>query len=221
MGDVADRIIDLALVERTARPIGEARALVEHPAEQALDEILVADLLAEPERHRRHLRIEQGMGGAAGQVEDDLDILAAGVEDLEHMLVIDEQVHQGGEVDPLRLGIDRRRLLAIGDLDQAQLRPIGVLAHELGVDRDEVRPGEPFAELFEGLGIADQGMDTHRAALIARPPRKTKRVRRRARRGPDFSVDEGGRRHAAAAGRRAGAAMTRARFRVMLRGHWL
>ena len=107
------------------------------------------------------------MGGAAGQVEDDLDILAAGVEDLEHMLVVDEQVEQRREVDPLRLGVDRRRLLAVGDLEQAQVRPIGVLAHELGVDRDEVRPGEPFAELFEGLGVGDEGMDVHLAALIA------------------------------------------------------
>ena len=29
------------------------------------------------------------------------------------------------------------------------------------------RPGEPFAELFEGLGIGDQRMDMHLAALIA------------------------------------------------------
>ena len=53
------------------------------------------------------------MGRAAGQVEDDLDILAAGMEDLQHMLVVDQQVEQGREVDPLGLGIDRRRLLAI------------------------------------------------------------------------------------------------------------
>ena len=33
MGDVADRIVDLALVERPARPVGEARALVEGDAE--------------------------------------------------------------------------------------------------------------------------------------------------------------------------------------------
>jgi hypothetical protein len=34
MGDVGDRIIDLALVERAAAPVGEARALVEAVAEQ-------------------------------------------------------------------------------------------------------------------------------------------------------------------------------------------
>ena len=177
MGDVADRIIDLALVERPARPVGEARALVEMPPEQALDQVLVADLLAQPERHRRHLRVEQGMGRPAGQVEDDLDILPAGVEDLEHMLVVDEQVEQRRQVDPLGLGIDRRRLLAVRDLDQAQIGPIGVLAHELGVDRDEVGSGEPFAELFQGLGIGNERMDTHFAALIAGPLRLTKRHR--------------------------------------------
>ena len=113
MGDVADRIVDLALVERPPRPIGEARALVEAAAEQALDQVRIADLLAEPQRHRRDLGVEQGMGRPAGQVEDDLDILPAGVEDLEHMLVVDEQVRSRREVDPLRLGIDRRRFLAV------------------------------------------------------------------------------------------------------------
>jgi hypothetical protein len=79
------------------------------------------------------------------------------MDDLENMLVIDQQVEQGREIDPLRLGIDRRRLLAVGDLEQAQVRPIGVLAHELGVDRDEVRSRQPFAQLFEGLGVGNQG----------------------------------------------------------------
>ena len=63
MGDVADRIVDLALVERPPRPVGEARALVEAAAEQALDQVRIADLLAQPERHRRDLGVEQRDAG--------------------------------------------------------------------------------------------------------------------------------------------------------------
>ena len=52
--------------------------------------------------------------------------------------ILDQQVEQRRQVDALGLGIDRRGFLVVGDLDQAQIGPIGVFAHELGVDRDEV-----------------------------------------------------------------------------------
>jgi len=67
---------------------------------------------------------------------DDLEVLAAGVEDLHHFIILDEQGQEGREVD-VGLGIDRGRFLGAGDLDQAQVGPIGVLAHELGVHGDE------------------------------------------------------------------------------------
>src|SRR3546814_1998350 len=38
IGDVADRIVDLPLVERAARPVGEARALVELHAQPGRSE---------------------------------------------------------------------------------------------------------------------------------------------------------------------------------------
>ena len=46
VGDVGDGIVDLALVERAAAPVGEARALVEHVAEHRFDQVRIADLLA-------------------------------------------------------------------------------------------------------------------------------------------------------------------------------
>ena len=141
MGDVADRIVDLAPVERPPAPVGEARALVEALADQALDQVGIADLLAEPERHRRDLGVEQRMRRPAGDVVDDLDILASGVEDLEHVLIVDQQVEQGRHVEPFGLGVDGGGLVDVADLDQAQVRPIGVLAHEFGVDGDERRLG--------------------------------------------------------------------------------
>ena len=67
------------------------------------------------------------------------------------------QYHRPG----LILGVDGRGLLSIGDLEQAEIRPIGILAHELGIHGHEVGPGEPFAEIFEGLGIGNQWVDSH------------------------------------------------------------
>ena len=137
MGHIGDRIIDLALVERPPAPVGEARAFVEAVPQQALDQVRIADLFAVAERHRCDLRIEQGVRDLAGEVVDDLEVLTTGVKDLQHLLVPDEQVEQRLEIDTLGLGIDRRRLVGACDLDQAELGPIGVLAHELGVHGDK------------------------------------------------------------------------------------
>ena len=43
-------------------------------------------------------------------------------------------------------GIDRGGFIGAGDLDQAEVRPIGVLAHELGVHGDERLLGEALDE---------------------------------------------------------------------------
>jgi hypothetical protein len=76
--------------------------------------------------------------GLASEIIDDLEVLAAGVEDLQHILVGDKQLEQGREVEAVCLWIDRRRFFLIADLDQAKIWPIGVLAHEFGVDGYEV-----------------------------------------------------------------------------------
>jgi hypothetical protein len=90
VGDVGDRIVDLALVERTAGPVGEPRTLVEIMAKDAFDEVRIADLLAIAERHRRDLRVEQRVRHFAGQIVNDLQILAAGMEDLQHVVIPDQ-----------------------------------------------------------------------------------------------------------------------------------
>ena len=83
------------------------------------------------------------------------------MEDLEHVLVIDHQLEQRAHVEPRRERVDRRRLVLIGDLDQAEFRPEGVLAHELGVDADEIGLRHSGAEIGEGGTVGDQGMDMH------------------------------------------------------------
>ena len=154
MGDVGNRIIDLAFVERPPAPVSEPGALVEAVTEHRFDEVGIADLLAVTERHRRDLRVEQRRRDLAGQIVDDFQVLAAGVEDLEHVVILHQQVEQRPHVE-VGLGVDRRRLFRACDLDQAQLGPIGVLAHELGVHGDERVLGEALDQLCERRAFGD------------------------------------------------------------------
>ena len=75
--------------------------------------------------------------------------------------LFDEQVEQRLQVDAVGLGVDRRGFLAARDLDQAEVRPIGILAHELGVHGDEGLLREAVDEGLEVVGLGNQGMDTH------------------------------------------------------------
>ncbi len=122
VGDVADRVFDLPLGQRAAAPVGEARALVDRLAEPGFDQVGIADLLGLADRHHRDLGVEDRVRGLAGQVVDDLDVLPAGVEDLEHVLVVAEQLEHRGQVDPVGERIDRRGFLLVAELHQAQQR---------------------------------------------------------------------------------------------------
>ena len=46
------------------------------------------------------------------------------------------------QVDARRQWIDRRRMVAVADLDQAQLRIVGLLSHEFSIHREELGPGK-------------------------------------------------------------------------------
>ena len=54
---------------------------------------------------------------------------------------------------PVGQRIDRRGFLLVGDLHQAQFRPIGVLAHEFGVDADEVVLRQALAQFGQVFGL--------------------------------------------------------------------
>ena len=155
MGHIANRIIDLALVQRAAAPVGKARALVQRMAEPQRDEILISHLLALTQRHGGHLRVEHRVRRIAGMIVDNLHILPAGMEDFQHVFIMDQQIPERFEVDTFGQRIDRRGLLVVRDLHQAEQRIIGILAHELGVDGDEVCGGQAFAQFGERGGLRD------------------------------------------------------------------
>ena len=64
-------------------------------------------------------------------------------------------------VEPFGKRIDSGGFFGVGDLHQAQFRPIGVLAHEFGVNRNEFRLGETLAQGSQFVGRRYQIMYFH------------------------------------------------------------
>ena len=155
MGDVGGGIGDLGGGERPGGPVGEPVRLVDGATGQAADQRLVADLVAEAGHHGSDLGVEQRRRDGAEAEDEDLDVLAGGVEHLQHGR-IGQQRAERGEVDAAGLGVDHRDLMVPGDLHHAEFGEIGALAHELGIDRDERVGGESVAQLVERFGGGDE-----------------------------------------------------------------
>ena len=132
-------------------------------------------MLAEPHSHIRYLCLEQGMRHLAGDVVDDLQILSAGMEDLEDVLIVHQQVPQRREVEPFGLRVDRCGFLRTGDLDQAQVGPVAVLAHELGVDCDERSLRKALNQRCKRGAVGDQWVNLHVRCALAGAARVDKR----------------------------------------------
>ena len=75
---------------------------------------------------------------------DDLDVLAGGVEDLQHLLVR-HQREERLEIDALGERIDHDRFVGARHLHHAEQGIIGGFPQELGVDGDDRVPGEAVA----------------------------------------------------------------------------
>ena len=76
------------------------------------------------------------MRDEAGAVPDDFDVLARGVEHLEHALVA-HQFEERLQIDAGRERIDHHGLVGARHLRDAEQRIVGGLAQEFGVDGDE------------------------------------------------------------------------------------
>ena len=154
VGHVGDRVGDLLFGQRPVRPVGEARGFVDLVAGNAVDELIIAHLVAVAADHGGDLGVEDRMRDGAGLVNEDLDVLPGGVEDFQHLLVGHQPIERR-KVEPRRERINDRRLVRTGHLDQAELRPEGALAHEFGIDRDERSLREAGTEDGERLRVGE------------------------------------------------------------------
>ena len=88
-------------------------------------------------------------------VHHDLDVLAGGVKHFQHVRVV-HQVEKGFQIYSRGQGIDQPLGLFAGNLDQAEVGPIGRLTHEFGVDSHEGVGGEGAAQRSQRFGSGDQ-----------------------------------------------------------------
>ena len=64
-------------------------------------------------------------------------------------------------VEPLSQRVNRGGFFGVGDLHQAQFGPIGVFAHEFGVNGDEFALRQTLAQIGQSIGSGDQIMYFH------------------------------------------------------------
>ena len=136
---VVRRVGELLGAQRTARPVRARLTLVDRMSQPPRDELRIADLRRQPDQRRGDLRIEDRnretcAAAARIRVQQHFEVLACGVQDLE-LRAVAEHLEQRIELE-LRQRVDQ---VAVGvgcDLDQAGLRIVGALAHELGVERE-------------------------------------------------------------------------------------
>ena len=85
--DVIDRVLDLLIGQRAARPVGQRLGLGQRYAAERLNKRAIRNLLALAQKGGGDLRIENRSRQHAHGMEHDLHILRARVEDLDHALV--------------------------------------------------------------------------------------------------------------------------------------
>ena len=158
--DVREGIVELGFAQGSSRPIGEAVRFVQGDAQQLPCQRVVGDLLAKARRHAGDLGVEQRRGNDA-QIVEDLHILTSGVEDLLDPLIA-EDIEERPKIDLRRQRIDHRLVSHRGGLDQTELRPVGGLTHEFGVNRHEWLAGQALAE---GSELGGGGDRRHRLAI--------------------------------------------------------
>ena len=150
--NVVKSVLELVGGERAARPVRVAVCLGQAHIAERLHQGAVAHLQRKSHQRRGHLGVEQRRGHDAQLVIEDVDVLRAGVEDLDAGRV----GHDGGQrlqaahcqrVDD---GLD----LLVVELDEAELGIVGLLAEELGVYSEDRRALEVCRQLLEPrLGV--------------------------------------------------------------------
>ena len=108
-------------------------------------------------------------------MEEDFHVLPGGVKDLEDAR-LGQNLEERAEIDPWRQGIDSMRLLGVGDLNQAELRPIGPLPHEFGVDGDVGGIRETLAEISQRRQIGNAEFITSHYNARTRGRKRTRKA---------------------------------------------
>ena len=143
--DVIDRILNLFIGQRTARPIGQRLGLGQRDAAKRLHERAVRNLLALAQKGGGDLRVKNRTRQHSYGMEHDLHILRAGMKYLDHALVGHKLGERRQVVDHQR--IDRDALGRGGNLDQAQTRMERALAQKLGIDGNRVELAGALAKV--------------------------------------------------------------------------
>ena len=143
--NVIDRIFNLFIGQRAARPIGQRLSLGQRDAAKRLHERAVGNLLALTQKGGGHLRIKNGTRQHAHSMEHDLHILRAGVEHLGYALIGHKLGERRQVVD--HQGVDRDALGRSGNLNQAQTRMERALAQKLGIDGNRVELAGALAKV--------------------------------------------------------------------------
>ena len=126
------------------------------PPVSAETSAVVADLIAEAGHHGGDLGVEQRARHVAEAQHENLDVLARGVEHLRPPRGSASSAPSGARSMPGASASTTATSSRAAELHHAQLRPVGALAHELGVDGDEGLGAQAVAEGGERVGGGDQ-----------------------------------------------------------------
>ena len=151
---VQARVVHLLRAQRPLAPVGALHRLVQLDAEALVQDAGQPGVL-DPQRRRRHARVEQRREPEAVVPLEDQDVVLPVVEDLDP-LRIGEHLPQGADVD-LRQRIEQVVDPSRGELDQADLLAVVEEGVRLGVDRDLALPLQRLQQSLQAQLVLDQG----------------------------------------------------------------
>ena len=131
---VIDSVFELSAGERSSSPIGACLTPVCFASEDTLDDRFITEWEAARTESFRNLHVPQTTRRSIGKCQTEPNLFASAMND-DHRLVVGHEFPPGAEVrDFVRVHCDTP--FYGGKLQQTQLRAIGELRDELGVERN-------------------------------------------------------------------------------------
>ena len=160
MLDILGGVAHLHVAQRALQPVGTGFALGQLDGQQRLHQARIAHGEAQIQVAGGQLGVEQRLRQGAGQALEDFQVLAAGMQHLDHARVVQQRGERRPVADAQR--IDQHGLPTIADLHQTGDRIEGVDPHELGVQHHE-RLRAPGGTLLRQLGVVTDpvNVDAH------------------------------------------------------------